>query len=105
MWCLFGGYRRGGQEAIKKRRNAALDADRLSAYEACRRVEGRAVNRLLFRFCAWRAFTRGVRSYFVRLQLGGRPKGEVDGPLGRRNTPTLASLEWGTRRGARIQGG
>jgi hypothetical protein len=28
-----------------------------------------------------------------------------DGPLGRLNTPTLASLEWGTRPGARIQSG
>jgi hypothetical protein len=58
---------------MKKRGNAARDADRLSAYEACRRVEGRAVNRLLFRFCAWRALTRRVRSYFVRLQFGVQP--------------------------------
>jgi hypothetical protein len=58
---------------MKKRGNAALDADRLSAYEACRRVEGRAVNRLLFRFCAWRALTRRGRRYFVRLQFGVSP--------------------------------
>jgi hypothetical protein len=88
---------------MKKRRNAGLDADRLSAYEACRRVEGRAVNRLLFRFCAWRAFTRRVRSYLVRLQFGVEPEAERDGPLGRLNTPTLASLEWGTRPGARTE--
>jgi hypothetical protein len=63
---------------MRKRRNAALDADRLSAYEVCRRVEGRAVNRLLFRLCAWRALTRRGRSYFVRLQLGYNPAGERD---------------------------
>jgi hypothetical protein len=105
MCFLFRGYRRGGREAMKKRRNAALDADRLSAYEACRRVEGRSVNRLLCRFCAWRALTRRVRGYFVRLQLGVQPEAERDGPLGRLNTPTLASLGWGTRVGAQIRSG
>jgi hypothetical protein len=79
---LLGGYRRGGREAIRKRRNAALDADRLSAYEAGSRVEGRSVNRLLLRFCAGRAFTRRVRSYFVRLQLGVQPRGRGQRVLG-----------------------
>jgi hypothetical protein len=44
------GYRRGGREAMRKRRDAALGADRLSAYEANQRVERRSVNRLLFEF-------------------------------------------------------
>jgi hypothetical protein len=74
---------------MRKRRNAALDADRLSAYEACRRLEGRAVNRLLFRLCAWRALTRGVRSYFVRFQL--RVQAWAGGTLARRSCPHTAS--------------
>jgi hypothetical protein len=46
--------------------------------------------------CLESAYTR-VRGYFVRLQFRGmRPEAEGDGPLGRLNTPTLASPGWGT---------
>jgi hypothetical protein len=44
---------------MKKRGNAGLDADRFSAYEACGRVEGRAVNRLLFEFAPEERFYVG----------------------------------------------
>ena len=47
---------------MKKRGNEALDADRFSGYEAGRRTDGRAVNRLLFQILRLGALTRRVRA-------------------------------------------
>lgn len=59
---------------MRKRRNAALDADRFSAYEAGRRVEGRPVNRLLFRFCALEsAYTAGAEVFRETSTRGTSP--------------------------------